>query len=263
MNTINGNELEEVLKAIREPMSKNRKLENGYQFYDISEYEKRIDDVVGIGHYETRYGDVKNMVLSAQQVVLSTTCEILLIGDAREIVYRANGIGTLALTYSTTNNEFIGLDNAGYLVQLQAFKSACKSMQIFDIHGVANESGAAGKNESVKDDSSRKKEGSSVVTSEIFYTKTAFDEVKKDTRSDKPIYKIYGNRVVNDMMEERESAIVFYPNIYKKDIEMINNYIALCSDGQMHKLEIDVTRAASQYQTSDAVQYVFKGFTKK
>lgn len=259
MSTINGKKLIDVLSGICEPAAPTKMLQGRYPYYSIDAYEQRLIGVLGREHFIPVYGDIKEIQLSTGQVVLTASCTIEFIDDDGVTCYRAHGLGTHEITYSSNNGMYIGLDNEGYLVQQQAFKSACKSMQIFGIHEIEDFDESKPKASSNQDKESKP---IAKVMEETFYTTGAFSQIGTDSHSDKPIYKVYGHKqVITDggaVLETVESGIVFYPNQYTKCVEMLNNCIARCNDGAQHMIKIKVS--ASNYNKDKGPQYVFKGF---
>lgn len=260
MATINHKELEQVLQEIQSPVKRNKQTTNGYGYYSIDMYENCLKEILGMSHYVATYKDIQHIVLPGGQVLLIGTCSLSFIDDEGKICFTTNGIGSYSLAQSTSADKFINLSTCGYNLQAEAFKSACRSLQMFGIHGNNDSSeekiSSQGKSSSdKKNDNDEKPE----VKNVLFYTSGAVEVVREDKRTHKPIYKVYGNIVSDGVTEQNPSAILFYPNMYKKQEELLNQFITNCSDGQSHSLKAQVTETSS-YAYEDMPQYIFKGF---
>lgn len=259
MATINNKELGQVLQEIQAPVKRNKQTTNGYAYYSIDMYENCLKEIIGMSHYVATYKDIQHIVLPSGQVLLIGTCSLSFIDDEGKICFTTNGIGSYSLSQSTSADKFINLSTCGYNLQAEAFKSACRSLQMFGIHGDSEnpeeKTSSQGKSSS---DKKKDKDEKSEVKNVLFYTSSTVEVVREDGRTHKPIYKVYGNVVSNGLTEQNPSAILFYPNMYKKHEELLNQFITNCSDGQPHSLKAQVTEASYAYE--DMPQYIFKGF---
>lgn len=253
MTTINGKSLPQVFQELSVPAPELQKSLMGmYKYYPIEAYEARMQSVVGLTHYRVEYSPVSSISLDGQEM-LSCICTLSLYDDAGTCLYRTQGAGTLELEKAKESGRYIGLNNAGYKCQLSAFKSACKSIQIFGIHSEEDEI--------AQTDSGKKaeKKEKKPDAKETFFTAGAFSVVREDTRTGKPVYKVPAQRKVGSVMEQTVSEILFYPNQYKDCAGDINVLQSLCADGKMHRLNIRVSRGN---YPADVPQYIFKGFFK-
>ena len=66
------------------------------------------------------------------QVLTKVTCTISVFGIGGEVVFKASGIGTKEISRDKEKVQYQLLNNNGLFVQQAAFKSAAKSMNIFD-----------------------------------------------------------------------------------------------------------------------------------
>lgn len=259
MTTINKKSLEQVLKEIQNPVQKNKKTSKGYGYYSIDMYENCLKNVVGMSHFTATYKDNQHIILPSGQVCLMTVCSLSFIDDEGKICFTTNGIGTYALSQMAETNLFINLGTAGYCLQTEAFKSACRSLQMFGVHDDTSEDDRSAKPSSGKAASAeRKKEAAQEVKKIEFFTSGAVEVLREDSRTHKPVYKVYGNRVSDGTAEQTPSAILFYPNMYKNDEELLNRFITICSDGLSHNLRIQATESSYAYE--DMPQYIFKSF---
>lgn len=259
MTFINGKPLSEIMSDIKSPCKVQKKKKGDYWYIPFLAYLKRLDAVLGGEHYKIQYGNVKSVTLPSEQTFLSCVCELSFIDDEGNICFSVQGIGTFELTYSETNKRYIMLDNSGIRIQQQALKSACKSMQMFGEELMDEESAEKdmyGINENMSDEGTKKIN----AIKESFCIQGQFQIIREDTKTQKPIYKIYGYRIVGNVMEKALSAILFYPNLYNKSIDNLNKVIALCKDNRQHKLSVMVT--LSKYKEDSTMQYIFRGFSK-
>ena len=256
MTTINGKSLSDVMAAIKEPSTVPKKKKGDYFYTPYSAYPDRLNSVLGTEHYNIRYKNIENVTLPSGQSFLCSTCELSFIDDSGNICFTVHGIGTFELNYSDTSKRYIMLNNSGIRLQQQALKAACKSILMFGEQSPDEEHVKTGsERETISDKNTDVKK----PVKEVFYTSGKFQIIKKeDEKSHKPVYKVYGNRVVGSVMEKSLSAIIFYPNLYDKSIDTLNSMISLCRDNRQHKLSIMVT--VSDYRKEDAVQYIFRGF---
>lgn len=250
MAKINGKELMDVLAEIQKPCVVERKSKEKYSYYGIEVYEQRLDSAVGKANYNASYTEPQCIVLPGNQVVLMVRCILNFLDDTGNIAYRAEGIGSVEITYSDKNGSYINLNNSGYCLQAAAFKSACKGMDMFGIHADKEEKPKAESKDAGKKAALPQDKG-------VFYTSGAFEVVRTDTNTGKPVYKVLANRVVDNLLQIEPVTILFYPNQYKNCPDKVNSYVSLCGDGKQHKILIKYS--VSTYQ-SDTEQLIFKGF---
>lgn len=253
---INGKDISTVLNELQMPCAKTQKKDK-YAYYPVERYEERLDSVVGKSHYKVSYTEPQFFTLPTQQVLLMVRCEMFLIDDAGNEAYQVEGIGSHELTYSEKNSSYVNLNNCGYCLQVSAFKSACKNLDMFGMHankGSENRTEQpAGQNQEHASN-----DAPSTQSTDAFVTAGRFEVIRTDSRTSKPIYKVSANRVVGNRMQEKVSEILFYPNQYKKYADKVNSYVALCNDGGQHKLKINYS--VSTYYDTDTEQLIFKGF---
>ena len=133
----NGKTLEEALAKIGEYKEPKKYLQDKYPYYKFGEYKSRLDEAFGIGGYEAVYSDYATFVLPSLenvvgQVLTKVTCTISVFGIGGEVVFKASGIGTKEISRDKEKVQYQLLNNNGLFVQQAAFKSAAKSMNIFD-----------------------------------------------------------------------------------------------------------------------------------
>ena len=260
MALINGKTLETIFSEFKQESTVKKEQKGKYWYHPFHAYLGRMNEVLGEKHYRTEYSDFEHVQLSSGQSVIYCRCIVSFIDDEGRVCHAVNGIGSFELTFSSDKGAFIMLDNSGLRLQQQAFKSVCKHLQFFnereDEHPAAT-SDASSQGTS-KQNTSLKKGKKEEPRAEVFYTTGEFILVREDARSRKPIYKVYGNKVVGKVMETTPSAVLFYPNLYKAYTEQLNNMIALCTDGKQHKLSVMV--APCEYKEDNAAQFVFHKF---
>ena len=248
---INGKTLGAVLAEIQVPAPELMDHKQDKTYYPIEAYENRLQNVVGLENYTAEYSAVQHIQFQSGQSVLCCTCTLKFFDENRDVAYQTQGIGTSELIMDSEKGRLYGLNNAGYICQLSAFKSACKAVNIFGLHG-----DGSGANKGSADKKADPKEKATEIK-QVFYTEGAFSIIRTDARTDKPVYKVQAHLKVGETMTQSVSEIIFYPNQYKRCVEKINNLNALCADGKMHRVSIKCTRAT--YET-DIPQYIFKGF---
>lgn len=265
MATYNGKSLSQVCAELEQTCETNPELLHGkYPYYPPASYQKRLADVLGNGGYTVAFSDISTVTLPTGQVILSCICTLSFIDDNGEPSYQTQGIGSFELIYSSEKNAYQWLNNAGPRLQQRAFKAACKSLRMF-----GDSSEEPGENESQKTSAKSQKSSSSkstekakaTPTRETFITCEDMVSIKTDGQTGKPVYKVHAHRVQGSVMESSESAIIFYPNLYKDCTEQLNEHVFLCSDGKQHKIQVEVTE--SSYVADDRKQYVFRGFWRE
>ena len=257
MKNINGKPLKTVLNEIQVPAPELKCRKQDKNYYPIEAYESRLNDVVGMENYTAEYSAVQCIPLPSGQVILCCNCTLLFFDEERSVVHKAHGIGTSEQILSEDKKRFYGLNNAGYICQLAAFKSACKSLNIFGMHG-DEEAEERKSSHSSKPDRETGEKPQEVK--QVFYTEGSFFVLRTDTRTNKPVYKVLAHLKVGNSVKKDACEVIFYPNQYADCTDKLNQLQALCSDGKMHCISIRCTRATYE---SDVPQYIFKGFYKE
>lgn len=247
--TINGKTLEQVLKEISAPADFNKStLLDRWNFFEIGDYENRLNSVVGQSHYISRFSEPQIITLPTGQVIFVQNCEISFIADDDSVVYRASGTGSFEIKKAETGDKFISLNNAGYFCQVAAFKSACRDLQMFAIHEKSGEQKTNKKTDKPRSGVSVQKES----VNETLCTSGPMELVRND-KDNKPVYKLQAHICVGTQMREVPSTILFYPNQYKGFEKQINNLYVVCS-GKSTKVRLVLSKA----NTEDT--FIFKGF---
>lgn len=265
MAIYNGKSLSQVRSELELACeTKPEMLHGKYPYYPPDAYHKRLCSVLGKGGYTLAYSDIAVTTLPTSQVMYSCICTLSFIDDSGNASYSIQGIGSFELIYSSDKDSYQWLNNAGPRLQQRAFKAACKALCMF-----GDSSEEPGENEPKKTSAKSQKSSSSkstekakaTPTRETFITCEDMVSIKTDGQTGKPVYKVHAHRVQGSIMESSESAIIFYPNLYKDCTEQLNEHVFLCSDGKQHKIQVEVTE--SSYVADDRKQYVFRGFWRE
>lgn len=273
----NGRTLEEALAKIGEYKEPKKYLQDKYPYYKFGEYKSRLDEAFGIGGYETVYSDYATFVLPSLenvigQVLTKVTCTISVFGIGGEVVFKASGIGTKEISRDKEKVQYQLLNNNGLFVQQAAFKSAAKSMNIFDCNRYDEDGSNEGStksqqrsaNENVQqgrgqngNDSRKSNAGEKVIT---LYRIKPLEKIRDDRNTSLPVYRLVGHEVIGNNCRQKECEVILYPNCYKKESEKIN--ALLTSSGGSY-----VTVKVSEGTCSDTElfekTFIFKSFAAR
>lgn len=253
MIIVNGKALSTILDELREPIKIERE-------YKIADYESRLLSVVG-SNYSLSYQNFQMLPLANRQLVCSVLCVLQLHDEHGQVVFSTSGVGTWEISMVTASGNYSILNNAGYLTQLNAFKSVCKSLQIFGVHNTEDASSnvIATKKESISKSPASAK--SSKVPKE-FIPDGDFSQVRKDAKSDKPVYRLSAHEVYENKMQQETCDIIFYPNQYAKNTSKMNVLLGMNkSQGKcrIHCIVQEVSQNAAN-KAAAGKTYVFMGF---
>lgn len=218
---INGKDLKTVLKEIAAPCEvPPKKLDGKYDYYDIGEYEKRLQSVVGRDNYTTSYSIPQFITLPTNQVIVSVNCNINLLNEDCTIAFVASGVGTNEITLNKNKDNYLYLSNVGYNTQLAAFKSACKDLNIFSLRSSkpANTSPKETSAETIKERKER------------FFIQDKIEIISEDKHMKKPVYKLTAHLCVGSQAKECESYLLFYPNQYNSFSDRLNQFISFLNE---------------------------------
>ena len=274
----NGETLKQALSKVGEYKEPRKYLQDKYPYYKIGEYVERLNQVFGIDGYEVAYSSYESIVLpgrpdAVNQVIGKADCTISLFGEKGDVVYRANGIGTKELSRDKEKTQYQLLNNNGLFVQQAAFKSACKSMNIFDCNryeedgdgsGHIKTSTASSKKEDHKgnrDETSERSNGKDNNTKRekviSFYKTASLEKIRVDQQTDLPVYRFVGHEVVGKTCREKPSEVIMYPNCYKKETSKMNQLIECNRPGAvLLRVGDGVCSDTERFENT----YIFKGF---
>lgn len=273
----NGKTLEEALAKIGEYKEPKKYLQDKYPYYKFGEYKSRLDEAFGIGGYEAVYSDYATFVLPSLenvvgQVLTKVTCTISVFGIGGEVVFKASGIGTKEISWDKEKVQYQLLNNNGLFVQQAAFKSAAKSMNIFDCNRydeeVSNEGTSKSQqrstNENVQqgrgqngNDSRKSNSGEKVVT---LYRIKPLEKIREDRNTSLPVYRLVGHEVIGNSCRQKECEVILYPNCYKKESEKIN--ALLTSNGGSY-VTIKVSEGTCSDTETFEKTFIFKSFVAR
>ena len=273
----NGKTLEEALAKIGEYKEPKKYLQDKYPYYKFGEYKSRLDEAFGIGGYEAVYSDYATFVLPSLenvvgQVLTKVTCTISVFGIGGEVVFKASGIGTKEISRDKEKVQYQLLNNNGLFVQQAAFKSAAKSMNIFDCNRydeeVSNEGTSKSQqrstNENVQqgrgqngNDSRKSNSGEKVVT---LYRIKPLEKIREDRNTLLPVYRLVGHEVIGNSCRQKECEVILYPNCYKKESEKIN--ALLTSNGGSY-VTIKVSEGTCSDTETFEKTFIFKSFVAR
>lgn len=276
----NGKTLEEALSKVGEYKEPKKYLQDKYPYYKFGEYKERLDEAFGIGGYEAIYSDYEALSLPylnnvVGQVLTKAACTISVFGADGTVVFRVSGIGTKEISRDKEKVQYQLLNNNGLFVQQAAFKSAAKSMNIFNCNSYDEEGGQEGypskaQQKNTMDNhtnveqaslSGEDKGKSGTVEKKLtLYRKKPLEKIRDDKNSGLPVYRLVGHEVVGNSCRRKECEVILYPNCYKKVSEQINALIT--TQGGSY-----VTMKVSKGTCSDNEKYektfIFKSFVSR
>lgn len=273
----NGKTLEEALAKVGEYKDPKKYLQDKYPYYKFGEYKSRLDEAFGIGGYEAVYSDYANFILPSLenvvgQVLTKVTCTISVFGINGEVVFKASGIGTKEISRDKEKSQYQLLNNNGLFVQQAAFKSAAKSMNIFDCNRYDEEGGNEGSsksqqrstNENVQqgkgqngNDNRKSAAGEKVVT---LYRIKPLEKIRDDRNSALPVYRLVGHEVIGNSCRQKECEVILYPNCYKKESDKIN---ALLTNSGGSYVTIKVSEGTCSDTERFEKTFIFKSFAAR
>ncbi len=261
MSTVNGRTIADVLKQIREKKTPNKdKL--GKPYFSIAEYFNVFDNAVGVANYNVDYSDYTYTNTLSGQELYSVKCRITIIDDdGKPVLYRECYGGYTTQAEHNTGKD-VNLQNSAEFVCNTAFKNAAKKFGIFGRYEEGDSSSNANTNKPAQDkptQNTQKSQQTSKNTVKLFATVGAFNRLRDDEQSGRPVYGLSAQEYVGEQPEEGLSNIIFYPNQYKDETDGLNAYLGQCADGKRIKLRIKVSSLAPK---NGVKQYVFKGFQK-
>lgn len=250
---INGKSLSQVLQEVAVEEKPTKLLQNKFPYWSIEQYEQRLDRSIGREFYRASYEMGENITFPTGQLLMTVKCRISILDDSGAEVFYSEGLGGREATWSESNGSYISLGNLAGNARIQAFKDACKGMNIFNCHRF-DETEEGGKKDA-------KKSGSEKKTAEVvkeFVTTSPLENVREDERTGKPVYRGLAHEVINkDKMRDEAYMIIFYPNNYAKCVADMNDYLMMLSDQKPHKKKMSV---AYLKEVDGVKQYLFKGF---
>lgn len=276
----NGKTLEEALAIVGAYKEPKKYLQDKYPYYKFGEYKERLDEAFGIGGYEAIYSGYATYNLPylenvVGQVLTKADCTIFVYGENGEVVFKASGIGTKEISRDKDKVQYQLLNNNGLFVQQAAFKSAAKSMNIFDCNRYDEDSGHEGYNTKpqqknggntagngnanvgVGSEKAKGGNGEKIIT---LYRIKPLEKIREDRNSALPVYRLLGHEVIGNSCRQKECEVILYPNCYKKESDKINGLIA--SKGGSY-----VTMKVSEGTCSDNDKYektfIFKSFASR
>lgn len=237
-----------------------RKDSNAY--FKITEYAALLDQCFGLTGYQIHYPNFQFQELPNGQVLSCTRCVIEILDEDRNVCYTMEGWGTSEITYSKSNERYIGLENVGSVTCSQGQKAGCQVSGAFgsrtEMEGKTNARPAsAEKNGGIQD------APTGAIVKEFFIQKP-IDSFWKD-RNGMPAYRIECQEIVeNAKLISKCCEILLYPNQYKNCAKKVNEMVAWSQSDKVAKgtrMKIKVLEAAEDkknraYENS----YIFKSF---
>jgi len=257
MSTVNGRAITDVLKQLREKKTP-KKDKAGKPYFSIAEYFNVFDNAVGVANYNVDYSDYTYTNTLSGQELYSVKCRITILDDdGKPVLYRECYGGYTTQAEHNTGKD-VNLQNSAEFVCNTAFKNAAKKFGVFGKYEEGDNSSNANTGKPPVQNS-QKSQQSSTNTVKLFATVGAFNKLRDDEQTGRPVYGLSAQEYVGERPEEGLSNIIFYPNQYKNETERLNAYIGQCADEKRIKLRIKVSNLASK---NGVKQYVFKGFQK-
>lgn len=240
-------------------------LMNKYPYFTIEEYMERMDTAFGRENYIVTYESVPHVIFPNGQVILQCKCHVDIYHEGK-VALSVDGMGSKEVP-TNDSGSYINLNTIALSAQQNAFKSACKELKIFGAGNVDKEGSAGGDNgrsangnggnNSSKSGSKSEKETKTLS----FYVKELPEEVRKDERSGKAVYRMKAY-VVNDdgkTCHTKPCEVIFYPNTYSKNAGRMNQLLSMGDNGM--KTRLNVTVVSSKPSNDDFEgSYVLKAF---
>lgn len=272
MKLYNGKELKEALKELQEFKEYTKEIE-GNSFYGIEEYYERMQSVFGSDGYRVSYSDMGHMVLPSGQVVLSCKGHIDILTENGGVAFSTEGYGTYEVSLAKSGTRFNFLDNAGMSLNVNAFKAACREMNIFacrDVDVVRARAGKkrysnqAGNNQNSSPNQDKKSTGRQTISAPVktmhFFLTKPLKEFWRD-RNQKPAYRMVAQELREGQKSDTEYEILFYPNQYQKYADKLEELVKRSANTAGFRITLGVSDVASEKQNKDyAGSYVFKRF---
>lgn len=277
----NGKNLEDALARVGEYKEPKKFLRDKYPYYKFGEYKARLDDAFGIGGYEAIYGEYETYGLPSLgsevgQVLTKATCTISIFGENGNVVFKASGIGTKEIGRDTEKTQYQSLNNNGLFVQQAAFKSAAKSMNIFDCNRFDEEDGGTGDHIRFQQGKSNRNNQAGTIgktsngtdnkkstTDEkvvTLYRRKPLEKVRDDRNSGLPVYRLVGHEVIGNSCRQKECEVILYPNCYKKESEKMNDLI---SNNTGSYVTIKVSEGTCSDNERYEKTFIFKSFDNR
>lgn len=256
MATINGKSVKECCALLAKYKNPTKMLQGKYPYYPISLYRARLDEVLGMDHYNVTYSQVQFFRINSGQEMLSVTCRITVLDDDYKPIFYKEGCGTKELQYTNATQRLDGINNILHSASTGAFKNACKNFSMFgdktnedmmedEVKPLQNQ----GKDLSPKDTEKRK----DVIKIRFVICKKP-EIVREDDRAGKPVYRAVAHIAEgNGKMREEECEIIFYPNQYRSHVDFINE---LCFIDNPRLCTLCVSESSMR---NGRKQYIFKG----
>ena len=231
MVQISGKPISQVIAEIKAPCDAEKKQVEGYSYYEIKEYENRLNKVVGREHYSTSYTEPQFFTLPNGQIIVCINAKITITDDDGKVALTACGVGTNEIKRSKDHNTYLHINNMGYNTQLDAFISACKDLNMFDLHSIASDEVSTNPLEGTKSKTpSKKADNSSKPISskkERFWVESDMEEIGSNAEG-KPTYKLSVRLAMGSQVSEKVYYLLFYPNQYASYISVLNQLYMDC-----------------------------------
>ena len=267
MKLINGNTLEEAFEILAKPLKKSKSREGGKSYWTIEEYYCRMAEAFGAYGYSVQYQLQQPFVFgNTKQVMFTCQCTINIYGENGNIIYSTMGCGGKQVDRLSAKEDgrvradeeryYTELNNLSYNVQVSAFKSACKSMNIFGALSGADNGGdsvfSSQSSQRHSEQSGSSSSGGSGSSSETisFYVEDVFKEDRKDGNTGMPVYSLLAHRIEGERCCEKKDTIIFYPNKYKA----VKDNLYACMDRKTPY------RITMKVKVGSRGGYIFDGF---
>ena len=254
--TINEKTVSDIFAGLAVAKPCVKYLDGKYPYHEISEYVERMDAVIGKEHYAMHYDECRMIELPNTQSAFVIKCTITVFDDEGNPVpvLSAEGFGSSEIKKNKDGN-FLHLNNVPLYARQAAFKDACRRYGIFGESDMeadsSSQSGNTGKKQGDKGQENKK--GQQAVL-ETFVTEGTMTVIRQDAQSGKPVYELLCYKKCGSEMEDHASTVIFYPNQYRKQEELLKKFVDLVSDGKPHIVTLKYSPA------SRAGGLVFKGF---
>lgn len=246
-------EFREKLAKVAEYKKATNKLLGKYPYFKIEEYTERMNSVFGREGYEASYSMLPPVILPNGQVFLQCLCHMDIYHEGKKQL-SVEGIGSKEIP-TNDNGTFILLNNISHDVQFSAFKSACRELHIFGkgLEDEETDEGSTGNGSSQKESGARPQKEVKKLT---FYVKDKLQEVRKDRRTEKAVYRMTAHLVSPDgkSCHEKQSEVLLYPNVYEKNANRMNQLLTMDERGMKISMEVTCLEPGKGFEGTYALK---------
>ncbi len=257
--TVNGKDITTILNQLSKPGKKDKDY-SGKDYIKIEHYYARMNEVVGVDHYNVSFSDETFRTVMSGQELISVKCTIEILDDDYNVILKKEGYGATELKYTKETGKSDGLKNIPTIACSSAFKEACKTLGIFGLRPTGFSDDDSVSADSVKSEDKPKKASAKKSTvaeeskgkSYSLSTISPAEEVRQD-RTGKTVYRLKCTEGGTD----RRIDVIVYPNNYTSCEEKVMQMVNLMSE---RKLSVNLICDSLTTPKDGVEQVVFKQF---